>query len=626
MIIQSGQSGLSEEYDYVIVGSGAGGGPLAANLARAGFRVLILEAGGNDEPVDYQVPAFHALSTENNDLAWKFYVEHYKNEDDQKRDKINYVDKKVIDGAPREGIFYPRAGTLGGCTAHHAMICIYPHDSDWDRIAELTGDPSWAATSMRGYFQRLERCGYVNRWLDPFNRARHGFGGWLGTTTADPLLLSRDAQLAALVLAAFAGSGEDNIRNPVDILKRAQARLESRFDPNDWRRVKEGFEGVTFTPLTIRNGRRYGARERIVETIREFPDRLTVKLHALVSRVILDADNRATGVEFLDGAHLYRADPKAPLEGEITATRSTVRASREVIVAAGSFNTPQLLMLSGIGSASSLRALGIAPKIDLDQVGRNLQDRYEVGIVQKMKREFAILHDTSFREPMGDQPLDPNFQEWRDFGKGLYATNGAVIAIIKRSEPTRPDPDLYLFAVPGHFSGYRPGYSCLTREVKDQFSWVVLKGHTNNTAGWVRLRSADPRDPPEINFSYFDDGNDASGDDLRGVVDGVEAARSMVAKTPHLFDRELVPGAEVATRSQIAEFIKASAWGHHACGTCRIGRDGESVLDSRFRVRGAKGLRVVDASVFPHIPGLFILSAIYMISEKASDVILDDAR
>jgi choline dehydrogenase len=624
MSIQSAQAALRDEYDYIVVGSGAGGGPVAVNLARAGFQVLVLEAGGDDEPVDYQVPAFHALSTEHNDLAWKFYVQHYEDQERQRADRRNYVDHEV-DGAPRQGIFYPRAGTLGGCTAHHAMICIYPHNSDWDHIAELTGDASWRPTTMRSYFERLERCGYFSRWFDIFNLARHGSDGWLHTNTADPLLLARDIQLAELVLAAFKQSHDDNVGDAIDFVKRIWARLKSRFDPNDWRRVKEGFEGATFTPLTIHNGRRYGTRERIAETVGDFPDKLTVKLHALVTKVNLDADNRATGVEFLEGKHLYRADPNASLEGELTARRVTVRARREVVLAGGTFNTPQILMLSGIGPAKDLEALGIEPRIDIDQVGRNLQDRYEVGVVHEMQQDFSILRDASFVAPPSGQLGDSDFREWRNHGKGLYATNGAVIAIIKRSDKERPDPDLYMFAVPGHFSGYRPGYSKLVREIKNQFTWVILKGHTNNTAGWVRLRSADPRDPPYINFKYFDEGNDKSGDDLRGVVAGVECVRAITASTRSLFKSEIVPGANVATPAQIAEFVRNNAWGHHACGTCRIGREGESVLDSRFRVRGTKGLRVVDASIFPRIPGLFILSAVYMIAEKASDAIVEDA-
>ena len=130
---------LEKEYDFIVVGSGAGGGPVAARLAEAGYSVLLLEAGDASEPTEYKVPAFHALSTEHNDLAWKFYVQHYANKSQQQRDKHNFLVNETVDGAPRNGIFYPRAGTLGGCTAHHAMIFIAPHNSDWKHIATLTG-------------------------------------------------------------------------------------------------------------------------------------------------------------------------------------------------------------------------------------------------------------------------------------------------------------------------------------------------------------------------------------------------------------------------------------------------------------------------------------------------------
>ncbi|MDB6153996.1 MAG: glucose-methanol-choline oxidoreductase, partial [Chthoniobacteraceae bacterium] len=151
---------------------------------------------------------------------------------------------------------------------------------------------------------------------------------------------------------------------------------------------------------------------------------------------------------------------------------------------------------------------------------------------------------------------------------------------------------------------------------------------TENTAGYVRLRSADPFERPEINFAYFDEGNDANGDDLEAVLDGVEFVRAMAKRSASVIEEEEVPGPKYQTRDELREFIKNEAWGHHASCTCPIGKEGDprAVLDQHFRVRGVSGLRVVDASVFPHIPGLFIVSAVYMISEKASDVIIADTR
>jgi choline dehydrogenase len=237
-----------------------------------------------------------------------------------------------------------------------------------------------------------------------------------------------------------------------------------------------------------------------------------------------------------------------------------------------------------------------------------------------MHQDFELLRHAAFDEN------DQEFKEWRG-GYGLYATNGAVIAIIKRSSESNLEPDLFLFAVPGYFAGYHPGYSSERIREKHWFTWVLLKAHTNNTAGEVLLTSANPQDTPRINFHYFDEGNDPYGDDLDSVVAGIEFVRRMMARSASLCD-EVIPGPDIRSRAALGQFVRNSAWGHHACGTCKIGTadDEFAVLDSQFRVRGTTGLRVVDASVFPKIPGFFIVSAIYMIAEKASDVILADAK
>jgi len=136
----------SAQFDYVIVGSGAGGGPLAANLAKAGFKVLLMEAGGDEDSLNYSVPGLNGLSTEDQAFRWDYYVRHYGDQAQQERDP------KFV--ASQDGVLYPRAGTLGGCTAHNALITVYPSNSDWDRIAEITGDDSWNAASMRKYYEK----------------------------------------------------------------------------------------------------------------------------------------------------------------------------------------------------------------------------------------------------------------------------------------------------------------------------------------------------------------------------------------------------------------------------------------------------------------------------------------
>ena len=192
-----------------------------------------------------------------------------------------------------------------------------------------------------------------------------------------------------------------------------------------------------------------------------------------------------------------------------------------------------------------------------------------------------------------------------------------MIGVIKKSKRDKPDPDLYIFALPGYFKGYFPGYSTQFESASDtRLTWAILKAHTNNTAGRVSLRSKDPRQTPLIEFHYFDEGNDAAGDDLDAVIGAVQFVRKMNRALSGLIGEELVPGPKVETREEISRFVQDEAWGHHASCTNKIGGEGDNmaVLDSRFRVRGAKGLRVVDASVFPKIPGYFIVSAVYMIS------------
>jgi choline dehydrogenase len=620
-------------YDYVIVGSGAGGGPLAGNLAKAGQRVLLLEAGSDYEDYNYQVPAFHALASEDENLRWDYFLRHYANDEQQ------HLDTKFT--PERNGVLYPRSGTLGGCTAHNAMITVYPHNSDWDQIAQLTGDSSWHSQHMRKYFERLERCQYIERprlltgnaflsalmQLFPFlskffgNPSRHGFDGWLSTNVADPSVVITDGELLKVILSAVEESLVENLGRPLTSLE----SLNGLFDPNDWRAQANGMQGLWFTPLATNAGKRNGTREYIHAVQTKFPNNLTVKTNALVNRVLFDDDNKAIGVEYLDGAHLYRADPKAE-QATIPAKTVQVLVKKEVILSAGTFSTPQLLQLSGVGPREELEHFGIQVRVDLPGVGENLQDRYEVGVVSEMNADFPLLMDLTFTAPRPGQAPDAGFVEWQS-GKGLYTTNGVVIGIIKKSQETRPNPDLYIFGLPSSFQGYFPGYSKELERNKNYFTWAILKAHTRNTAGRVRLKSTDPQDVPQINFHYFSEGNDANGEDLESVADGVEFVRRMMKHAELVTRKEVIPGESVSTREQIKEFIKNQAWGHHASCTCKIGakEDTMAVVDSKFRVHGTKNLRVVDASVFPHIPGLFIVTAIYMISEKASDVILADA-
>src|SRR6516164_7416425 len=277
---------MADAFDYIVVGSGAGGGTLAARLAEAGRSVLLLEAGGdprelsgtndyqpgiNRLPDDYDVPSFHGFASENDAMRWDFFVRHYTSEALQEKDPKYVRDYR---GVPVNGILYPRAGTLGGCTAHNAMIFVYPHNADWDGIASLTGDASWNADNMRRYFQRVENCHHrsLHRWLAKIaiNPTRHGFKGWLSTEKATPMISVGNYDL----LKTIADCTVEAAREIGYLGERVRWLVKSQLDPNDWRLVQENSFGMRYTPLATGNHQRVGSRERVLEVADRYPKQL----------------------------------------------------------------------------------------------------------------------------------------------------------------------------------------------------------------------------------------------------------------------------------------------------------------------------------------------------------------
>lgn len=650
--------------DFIIVGGGAGGCPLAARLAERGYTVLILEMGPatpapNEDSVveNTDVPLLHPETTEDRRHQLNYFV--------------NQRGAVPVDATDDAGVLYPRAQGLGGCSIHNAMITVCGPSEDWDEIAEMTGDMSWRSQNMRTYFQRVERCLYArpeNLWeklkakfgRDAWESGRHGRTGWLATSMADRSFLKRDKAMLRVVLTAASSTLHAGMENLGSWLRSfATASTRPSLDPNHWETMQSRRVGVVQIPCAIdERGRRSSPRDRLLQAQSQCNERLWIRSGFLVTQIKFEG-KRAVGVDVLPKPHAYQADPNAEkMAAEDHRLIKSIRCRNEVILCAGTFSSPQLLMLSGIGDPDVLKqtpagpwdesqAPGIPLLHPLPGVGRNLQDRYEVPVISTLKKPFGSLNGVGLtsKRPAADQ--DPQLKQWQACGDGsgfanagIYSSNGGLIGIFKRSKQENEVPDLFIMALAGKFAGYKPGWSSPEELIPTDnsasqsrqhrtVSWLLLKARTRNRSGYVRLRSKDPTRRPEINFRNFetsaDHGLDATSD-LEAMAEGVEFIKDMLK--PGLADGSItkyeLPGRK--PDQDIKDWIRETAWGHHACGTCCMGPADQkhAVVDSRFRVHGVTGLRIVDASIFPRIPGYFIASSIYMIAEKAADVLSEE--
>ncbi|KAF2163704.1 GMC oxidoreductase [Zasmidium cellare ATCC 36951] len=623
-------------YEYVVVGSGPGGSPLAARLALAGYKVLLIEAGGDHgDALNQTVPAYNLKSAEDDIIKWDYFVTHYEDQERQERDSHMtyrkpdggyYAGLYPPEGSEPLGILYPRTGALGGCAEHNALITTYPHESDWTYIQSLTGDDSWAPEKMRTYFEKLERAQYVVG-------SGHGSDGWLRTSLTSLTLVLEDLKLLSIVLSAASAMGKGLLTTVLSsVTSLAHILLDDVNNDNPWRDQTTDLFQV---PLAIddETSTRSSPRNFVLEVanaVNEDGSRkyhLDILLHTLATKVRFDQNGttpKAIGVEYLSGEHLYSADPA--YASTSTGVPGYIAASKEIIISAGTFNTPQLLKLSGIGPRAELESFGIPVIKDAPGVGANMQDRYEVSIVAEAETKFAVSKDCTFQY---DGKPDPCLEQWQTgegvLGKGPYTTSGAAVGVtLKSSIAGDDDPaDLFIIGTPGVFAGFYPGFAYDSVIHGNRWSWLALKAHSHNNAGTVTLRSTDPRERPAIDFRSFDTGNTTDGGDekdVQALYEGLLWGREAFDKLIPLDGTftEITPGRNVSSEEQVKQFIRDEAWGHHACCTAAIGE----VLDGEFRVLGVEGLRVVDASVFPRIPGTFISLPIYMLSEKAADLIV----
>ncbi|EMR72314.1 hypothetical protein MGN70_000149 [Eutypa lata] len=575
------------EYDYIVVGSGPGGAPLAANLARAGQSVLLLEAGDDQgsNPTYSEIANFNKAG---NDVLsrWDFFVKHSEDEEREAKyekttwrnpDGSFYVGLDPPEGAQRLGVFYPRAATLGGCAMHNGGICALPADDDWNLIAELTGDETWLAENMRKYFAKMENNEYL-----PTDTPGHGFDGYLHTTISDPSFIEvkSDVQKLAGELVALTGG---DVAGDVNV-------LDSERDQNT------GVVGLAIHADS--NGKRTGSNTFIRSTLDDaanYP--LTVQLETLVTKVLFANQTKvptAIGVEYLKGKSLYKADPRynTSTKGET----GRAYAKKEVIISGGAFNSPQILKLSGIGPEKELEEFGIPVVKDLPGVGENMADNYEAGMLGLASKE-------------------------------LNGTAGPI-AVLLKTPTARKGRNIHAWCGSFSFEGFYPGFP--TDYGLSQYECAIVHMNPRSQAGYVRLTSADPQDVPDINLRFFEDGAD---EDLTEILDGVKTFREAMNNagepiTP-FNEKHPCPGKnQVCSDEDQKEYIKLQSYSHHASSTCAIGPadDKYAVLDSKFRVHGVKNLRVVDASAFPTVPGAFPVCPVFMLGEKAADDILKELR
>ncbi|KAK1829337.1 hypothetical protein QBC39DRAFT_263147 [Podospora conica] len=591
-------------YDYIVVGSGPGGGPLAADLARAGYSTLLIEAGGDEglNPTYDDIANFNEAA---NDEAtrWDFWVKHSDDPAQDMKFKHNtwdtgegtfYVGLDPPPGAKHLGIQYPRAGVLGGCAMHNGAVTTLPQDDDWNLIVNVTGDSSWEAGKMRKYLKEIERNDYLAK-----GNPAHGYDGWLSLTAAPDVSWAKNDNLTGTrILKEMARLTDQDVSKAADILSR-----DILEDVPNRDQITSFYNMVQHADS---KGKRSSPNNYVRATLAEKKHPLTLKLHTFVTKVLFsnstggmaNAPPRAIGVEVMEGASLYRADPKsAPgAKGPV----SQIFASKEVIVSGGAFNTPQILKLSGIGPRAELEKFNIPVVKDLPGVGERLADNYENSLL-------ALANETV------DLP-------------------GLITMQFRTPSAAGKNRNIFTWCGNFIFQGFWPGFPGFAGPT--QFTCAMLHIGPRSQSGSVRLRSADPLDVPDINFRFFQHGGAA---DLHEFVEAANLLREswLAAGAPAAPFEELHPcpgtlakgRAECSDAAQ-AEYFKDQVYSHHASSTAAIGADDDplAVLDSKFRVRGVNGLRVVDASVFPVVPGAFPVLPTMMISRKAAEDIIADAK
>jgi choline dehydrogenase len=458
-------------------------------------------------------------------------------------------------------IYHPRGKVVGGSSSINMMAYVRGNHRDFDRWRQK-GLDGWSYADVLPYFKRAET------WEN---------GGSLYRGDSGPLRTqkgrSQDAIYAALVEAA-PGLGY----NLTDDFNAASQ------------------DGITRGQYTASHGRRYSAaRAYLHPAIKRGNVSLETRAHVTA---LLFEDKRVVGVEYMQYGN-----------------RREARA-REVILSGGSFNSPQLLLLSGIGPAQHLQDMGIAVQHDLPGVGSNLHDHFNTYCAWRISRSLSlnVLHHSVPHQLMAGL-------KYVLYRGGPMSGNGLYVGALVRSDPSLERPDLQM-----NISAWSTIDRTRDGIISHPFpAFAISPVHLRPEGrGTLRLKSPDPLAPPEIRFNFL-----RSDYDMRAVITGMRIARRIASQPAlrNLVVEEVLPGASVSTDEQMADDVRQRGVSNlHPVGSCSMGHGPGAVVDPRLRVHGIGGLRVVDASIMPSIIAGNTNAPTIMIAEKASDMILEDAK
>jgi choline dehydrogenase len=452
----------------------------------------------------------------------------------------------------------PRGRVLGGSSSINGMFFMRGHSLDYDGWQEL-GCEGWSYAHVLPYFKKLESSW---RGAVPY----HGAGGPMPIAPNATTKLLHEPLMQTATAAGYWTTDDIN------------GRLE---------------EGFARAELTVDSrGRRASAARAYLRPALHRPN-LEVMQDALTTRVLVEG-LRAVGIEFRRGPETRRA-----------------YAGREVILCGGTYNSAQLLMLSGFGAADELKRLGIRVHSSLPGVGANLSDHLRAGL------QFATREPISFLRELRADRVAFSLLRWLLFGSGTFATQVSSCNVVIRTDGKLRQPDIQLMCNPVRMDA-KVWWPLITGKQEHLLTVDAVVLHPKSR-GRVSLRSADPAAKPRIEFNAL-----ADQDDLATMRRGLRAARHIYATRPQadLIEREVIPGPQDESDAALDAHIRATAgMTQHPVGTCSMAAGPGRVVDAQLRVLGIDGLRVADASVMPAVPGGNTYGAVLMIAERAADLI-----